>query len=244
MEGGPHIYLDHTGAHNTALLPKRLAFSTADLLRESGTYVWLLVKEEGRFEILGSRAFTSYEIGTKHRDLYFDAGQPTVYAAGECKVIRRPQEVEVVYNLESGTYMPDIIQEFHLVTGQNNTAKAYYKNFLDTLWAQAGATIVRFTTEPMIAKLPNTLTRSVVEAYRRAGYTPYQFNTSGECTLYNTWRLRKERMGEVRDYTIWLAEEFPTLPEEYRRDPIPYVGNGGSHRRKQTKRRKRIQTPK
>jgi hypothetical protein len=254
-DGGQTIYLDHTNVHDPTLIPKRVALSAADILRESGVYTWILTKVASaagdRYEIVGSKAFTEYEIGSKHRDLYYDAGQPIVYAAGEVQVIRKPQEVEVNFNLESGTFMQDIVKEYSAAQAALVQAQAievaktpieYYKTFMEPLWAYAGATIVRYTNEPLMSKIPKTLTKSVIDAYRKAGYVPYTFTYPGECELYKVWRLLKHKMGDQRDYITYLNEEFPTLPEELKKLPVVFVGgNRNRTRRNQNRRTRRTQ---
>ena len=232
-DGPRYVYLDHTHAHNLSMLPKQIAMSVADIVRESGIYTWILTKVPGaggdRFEIIGSKAFTEYEIGSKHRDLYYDAGQPVVYAAGEVQVTRKPYEVEVVFNLESGTFMKDIVHEYNAAQAAQaievaKTPTEYYKSFLEPLWAYGGATIVRYTEESLMPKLPKKLTKATIEAYRKAGYIPYQFDSSVECDLYKMWQLLKDRMGDFRDFLTYLNEEFPSLPEELKKLPVAFVG--------------------
>ncbi len=244
-DGPRYVYLDHTHAHNLSMLPKQIAMSVADIVRESGIYTWILTKVAGvggdRFDIVGSKAFTEYEIGSKHRDLYYDVGQPIVYAAGEVQVTRKPYEVEVVFNLESGTFMKDIVKEYTSAQAAQaieiaKTPTEYYKGFLEPLWANGGATIVRYTEETLMPKLPKTLTKSTIEAYRKAGYTPYQFASSVECDLYKMWQLLKDRIGDSRDFLTYLNEEFPTLPEQYRKMPPVYTGGKRRTRRKKVKR--------
>jgi hypothetical protein len=248
-DGDKTIYLDHTNVHDPTLIPKRVALSAADILRESGIYTWILTKVAGaagdRFEIVGSKAFTDYEIGSKHRDLYYDVGMPVVYAAGEVQVIRKPHEVEVNFNLESGTFMQDIVKEYTAAQAVQaievaKTPTEYYKTFMEPLWAYGGATIVRYTNEPLMSKLPKTLTKSVIDAYRKAGYVPYTFTYPAECDLYKMWQLLKHRMGDQRDYITYLNEEFPTLPEQLKKEPVVFVGGYRTRRNRNRTRRKKV----
>ncbi len=243
---GPHyVYLDHTHVHNLSMLPKQIAMSVSDILRESGIYTWILTKVTGpggdRFEIIGSKAFTEYEIGSKHRDLYYDAGQPIVYAAGEVQVTRKPYEVEVVFNFESGTFMKDIVHEYSAAQEAQAIEVAkppteYYKAFLEPLWANGGATIVRYTDESLMPKLPQKLTKSIIDAYRRAGYTPYQFASQFECNMYKMWQKYEKNMHNSRNFLTFLREDFPSLPAEYQKMPTVYTGGKRRTRRKKVKR--------
>jgi hypothetical protein len=232
-----YLYLDHTNVHDPTLLPRHIAMTTSDIVRESGIYTWILTKVGERYEIVGSKALTEYEIGSKHRDLYFDAGRPTVYAAGEVQVQRHAGEVEVLFNFESGTFMKDIMKDYTVAQRIEaieiaKTPVEYYRSFIEPLWARGGATIVRYTDESLMSKLPDTLTKSVIDGYRKAGYMPYQFESSVECDLYRMWQLRKHFMGDTRDYLTFLKEEFTELPKQFVKEPSAYKGGRRKTRRK------------
>jgi hypothetical protein len=136
--------------------------------------------------------------------------------------------------------MKDIMKEYSAAQAAqaievDKPPTEYYKAFLHGLWSNGGATIVLYTDESLMPKLPKKLTKSTIEAYRKAGYIPYQFDSSVECDLYKMWQLLKDRMGDSRDFLTYLNDEFPTLPEQYRKMPAFYTGGFRTRRKKRTK---------
>jgi hypothetical protein len=235
------IYLDHKNVHDPKLLPKILYNSTSSILQNATYCTWILVKVGKRFEVFGSETLTSTEIGSKHRDLYFDLVEnpdlypdsryPVVYAAGECHVIRTAGNVNVQYNFDSGTFMKDIMEQYSKTVNSAKPAPVYYGDFMQLVWSNAGATNVRLIDTSILPRIPSEMSKKVVEMYRAAGYIPYSFSSMDTCNRYSILmkpefkqeydRIKKQindifesekAKGYPGDFDTWLTDMVKANP--------------------------------
>ena len=66
-----------------------------------GPYTWIMKRGGGRLKLVAARARTEQELGTLHNNLDYFSGIGDIEAAGEFLKAGK----EVLYNLQSGTYM-------------------------------------------------------------------------------------------------------------------------------------------
>lgn len=252
--GEKWIYPDLSDPVNVSRIPTDYSHTLLECLNKPGIHAWIMFAD-GSFG--AARTLSTYEVLSKHHNLYTYFGKREVVAAGEVMV---GNDKSVVYNFQSGTFMVPIAEMFEERYGLNGEKKYedVYAPWMTQNWYLGGASAVELQNDTLIRNNTLPFEEELLKKYSNAGVTFRSFPSQKECQAHARYfsqvgkAKRKATRNAYNAHAASMARyKRPILPfhewlKEQKREEIfvepnagvtLFRGEGGRRHRKTRKNR-------